>query len=358
MMEETYYDILGVSSQVGNLELKEAYRSLALRYHPDRNRGSSKAEEQFKKVSEAYLILKEADSRTAYDYALAQKEAEGAGKEQKIKLKRKIRPSSETFETLFKEVFSGASFGQSKKRGGDIRIHHHLSFSQAALGVELSLQFRRNETCFRCWGSGCKVGTTSRICARCGGSGSEEGYVGKKQVQRLCPVCRGSGKTITSSCEECRGEGVVKKTMRLPVSVPGGIEAGATMKLAGEGNIGTGEAPPGDLFIQFSVGEHACFTRKGNDIYYDLSVSFPLLALGGELNVPTLEGDVQVSIPEGTQSHQQFRLKGKGVANLRGGSGKGDQIVRVIARTPYPLNEEQQELLRKFREAFSSSSKG
>ncbi len=348
MMKENYYSVLGVSCSATTTELKEAYRSLALRYHPDRNRGSEEAEERFKRVSEAYLVLKEPDSRTVYDYGLSEKSREGSASGKKTK--KKFKPSAEAFDQLFKEVFSGIHSGQSEKRGGDIRIRHHLSFSQAALGTELTLQFRRNETCPGCWGSGCKTGTTSHTCARCGGSGSEKAYVGKKKVQRLCPVCRGSGSTITSSCGKCNGEGVVKRTMRLPVSVPVGIEAGATMKLEGEGHVGSGKAPAGDLFIQFSVGEHECFTRKGNDIYYDLPVSFPLLALGGELNVPTLTGEVKVTIPEGTQSHQVFRLKGKGIAGLRGGAKRGDQIVRVIARTPYPLSKEQQELLKKFKE--------
>jgi len=360
-----YYEVLGISRSASQDEIKKAYRRLALRYHPDKNPDNSKeAEEKFKEVSEAYKVLSDSEKRQIYDqYGHAGLEAEvGAG------------PGFGGFEfdpfKIFEEVFGRQSYGgdlfgdffggRSRTRAGEAEpgrdLHYTLGivFDEAAFGAEKDIQIPRHETCSTCTGSGIKPGSQPQTCPTCQGSGYVAISQGFFSMTRTCTQCRGRGTIIKDPCRDCRGTGRVKRTRKVKVKIPAGVDHGSRLRLAGEGEAGFRGGPPGDLYIGLRVRSHSIFKRDGNNIVCEVPISFAQAALGAEIKVPTLNGRVRLKIPPGTQTNKIFRLKGQGVPYLRS-SGRGDQWVKVVVETPVNLTGEQKELLMRFKELSQDS---
>ena len=345
-MEKTdYYDTLGVQRNVAQEEIKKAYRKKALKYHPDKNAGDKTAEERFKEINEAYVVLSDPEKRELYDrYGHAAFTGGGAGGF------RDFDFGFRGFEDIFSDVF-GDIFGtgrrQGRARGPDLRYHLAMDFTEAIFGVEAKIQVPRHETCEHCGGSGAEPPTQSETCPTCRGSGQIRTQQGFFAISRTCSHCRGTGRIIKNPCKECRGSGKVKKTRTLTVKVPHGVETGTRLRLSGEGEKGSGGAPPGDLYVDIEVRPHPIFTRQGNDIVVVVPITFPAAALGAEIEVPTIEGLVKIKIKTGTQSGEAHVLRGKGVPHLSG-YGRGDQHVVIRVETPTKLNRRQRDLLEEF----------
>jgi molecular chaperone DnaJ len=341
-----YYEVLGVARHAAESELKSAYRKLALQHHPDRNPGDKSAEERFKEAAEAYAVLSDPQKRAAYDrFGHAGVSGAGGG----------IDPSTFVgFEDILGglgDVFGlGDLFGGGRRRGGPqqgshLRYDLEISFEEAARGTETSIQFPRAESCEVCRGSGAAAGSGPTACPTCGGRGQLRYQQGFFTVARTCNQCRGTGQIIAKPCAVCRGEGRVMKQRKLTVKIPGGIDTGQRLRIQGEGEHGVQNGPPGDLYVVVQVQDHAFFRREGNDLYCEMPLHFPTLALGGEIKVATLLGEPEpLKVPEGTVTGTTFRLRGKGLPDV-GGRGKGDLFVTVHATTPKKLTKEQRQLL-------------
>jgi len=358
MAKEDYYELLGVSRDVSEEDLKKAYRKKAVQYHPDKNPGNKEAEEMFKKVSEAYEVLKDPDKRAAYDrFGHAAFAQGGAGP----------RPGSATaggfhdpFD-IFREVFGGSGgsifeeffggggggAGDGAREGADLRYDIELSLEEAARGVEKEISFRKLATCTRCHGSGAEPGSKRVPCPTCRGAGQVTTSRGFFTVRQVCPTCHGNGTRIEKPCHECRGEGRVNQTAKLNVRVPPGVDTGSKLRSAGNGEAGVGGGPAGDLYIVIHVKEHEIFERQGDDLFCEIPVKFTLAALGGTIEVPTLSGKASLKIPAGTQTGTTFRLKNRGMPGLRSGQ-PGDQLVRVQVEVPTHLNADQRKKLEDF----------
>jgi molecular chaperone DnaJ len=342
-----YYEVLGVERQATEQQIKSAYRKLALKYHPDRNPGDKKAEEAFKEAAEAYAILADRDKRAAYDrfgHAGVSGAAAGAGFDPTI-----FADFSDIFSGLGDVFGFGDIFGQRRRRGGpqrgsDLRYDLEISFDESAAGTETTIQIPREETCETCNGSGAAAGTSPETCTQCRGTGQLRYQQGFLTVARPCPNCRGTGKTISKPCQTCRGAGRVGRERKLTVKIPAGIATGQRLRLYGEGEHGSAGGPPGDLYVVVHVQEHPFFHREEDDLYCEMPISYPMLALGGRIKVPTLNGREEVEIPSGTQPGARFKLRGKGMPHV-GGRGHGD--LHVIARVAVPkkLSKEQRRLL-------------
>ncbi|WP_120995931.1 molecular chaperone DnaJ [Stutzerimonas urumqiensis] len=356
MAKRDYYEVLGVERGASEAELKKAYRRLAMKYHPDRNPGDKEAEDKFKEANEAYEVLSDANKRGAYDqYGHAGVDpsmgagAAGAGY------------GGANFSDIFGDVFSdffGGARGNARggaSRGSDLRYTLELDLEEAVRGTTVTIRVPTLAECNVCHGSGAKKGTTPVTCTTCGGIGQVRMQQGFFSVQQTCPRCHGSGKMITDPCGNCHGQGRVEEQKTLSVKVPAGVDTGDRIRLSGEGEAGTQGGPAGDLYVVVSVREHAIFQRDGKHLYCDVPISFADAALGGELEVPTLDGRVKLKIPEGTQTGKLFRLRGKGVAPVRGGA-PGDLMCRVAVETPVNLNKRQRELLDEFRKSLQSDS--
>jgi molecular chaperone DnaJ len=343
-----YYEVLGVERQATDQEIKSAYRKLALKFHPDRNPGDHKAEEAFKEAAEAYAVLADRDKRGLYD-RFGHAGVAGAG--------AAAGGFDPTIFADFSDIFSGLGdvfgfgdiFGQRRRRGGpqrgsDLRYDLEISFEESATGAETSIQIPREETCETCKGSGAAEGTSPETCSQCRGSGQLRFQQGFLTVARPCPNCRGTGRTISKPCHACRGAGRVNRERKLTVKIPAGIATGQRLRLYGEGEHGSAGGPPGDLYVVVHVQEHSFFHREEDDLYCEMPVSFPTLALGGSIKVPTLNGREDVHVPAGTQPGTRFRLRGKGMPHVNG-RGHGD--LHVIARVAVPkkLTKEQKHLL-------------
>jgi molecular chaperone DnaJ len=347
-----YYDVLGVSRGASESELKSAYRKLALQHHPDRNQGSKEAEEKFKEAAEAYAVLSDPQKRAAYDRFGHAGLGQGAG----------FDPS--TF-VGFEDILGGLGdafgfgdlFGGGRRRGGPqqgshLRYDLEISFEEAARGAETTIQFPRAESCETCKGSGAAPGSAPTTCPSCQGRGQQRYQQGFFTVARTCGQCRGSGKVISKPCATCHGQGRLPKDRKLTVRIPAGIATGQRLRLQGEGEHGALGGPPGDLFVVIQVQDHPFFRRDGNDLYCEIPVNFPTLALGGEIRVPTVLGETEpLKVPDGTPTGSTFRLRGKGMPDVSG-RGKGDLLVTVQARVPKKVTKDQRHLLEQLAKAL------
>ncbi len=356
MAKRDYYEVLGVERGASEAELKKAYRRLAMKHHPDRNPGDKAAEEAFKEANEAYEVLSDAGKRQAYDqYGHAGVDpqmgagAGGAG--------YGGANFSDIFGDVFSDFFTGAR-GSSRggaQRGSDLRYTLELDLEEAVRGTAVTIRVPTLVECKTCDGSGAKKGTSPVTCTTCGGIGQVRMQQGFFSVQQTCPRCHGSGKMISDPCGSCHGQGRVEEQKTLSVKVPPGVDTGDRIRLTGEGEAGAQGGPAGDLYVVVNVREHPIFQRDGKHLYCEVPISFADAALGGELEVPTLDGRVKLKIPEGTQTGKQFRLRGKGVAPVRGGAA-GDLLCRVAVETPVNLGKRQRELLDEFRKTLQSDS--
>jgi molecular chaperone DnaJ len=345
-----YYEILGVPKNATEEEIKKAYRKLAMKFHPDRNQGEDKgAESKFKEAKEAYEMLSDADKRAAYDqYGHAGVDpnmrgpggpgAEGFG------------GFAEAFGDIFGDIFGqqragGARGGRQVYRGSDLSYAMEITLEEAAFGKEAQIRIPTWESCETCKGTGAKPGTQAKTCTTCNGAGVVQMRQGFFSVQQTCPHCRGAGKIIPEPCTTCHGQGRVKKQKTLEVKIPAGIDDGMRIRSAGNGEPGTNGGPPGDLYIEIRLKKHDIFEREGDDLHCVVPISFPRAALGGEIEVPTLQGKAAIDIPEGTQAGKQFRLRGKGIKGVRS-SYPGDLYCHIAVETPVKLTEHQRRLLK------------
>ncbi len=343
MAKRDYYEVLGVKKDADEREIKKAYKRLAVKYHPDRNQDENDTGENFKEVKEAYEILTDPQKRAAYDqYGHAAFEQGGMG------------GGGADFTDIFGDVF-GDIFGggrrQRASRGSDLRYNMDLTLEEAVRGVTKEIRIPTLNECDVCHGSGAKPGSSPVTCSTCRGAGQVHMRQGFFTVQQACPTCHGSGQIIKDPCNKCHGHGRVEKSKTLSVKIPAGVDTGDRIRLSGEGEAGEHGAPAGDLYVQVQVKAHPIFEREGNNLYCEVPINFAMAALGGEIEVPTLDGRVKLKVPAETQTGKLFRMRGKGVKSVRGGS-QGDLLCRVVVETPVHLSEKQKQLLRELEESF------
>jgi molecular chaperone DnaJ len=351
MSKRDYYEILGVSKDADEKEIKKSYRREAMKYHPDRNPDDPDAESKFKEATEAYDVLMDGEKRAAYDRfghaGVDPNMGGGAGGFGGGNF-------SDIFGDVFGDIFGGGGGGRGRggpQRGSDLRYTLDISLEDAVKGTTVEIRVPTLSACETCDGSGAKKGSKPTTCGTCGGAGQVRMQQGFFQVQQTCPTCRGRGQSISDPCGSCHGQGRVEKTKTLSVKVPPGVDTGDRIRLSGEGEAGPDGGPAGDLFVQMSVKQHPIFERDGKHLYCEVPITFVDAALGGELEVPTLDGRVKLKIPAETQTGKLFRLRGKGVKPVRGGS-VGDLLCRATVETPVKLNKKQKELLREFQESL------
>jgi molecular chaperone DnaJ len=348
MSKRDYYEVLGVSKNCSEAELKKAYRRAAQKHHPDRNQDNQGAEDKFKECKEAYEILNDSQKRAAYDqfgHAGVDPSMGGGGRG---------HPGAGGFNDIFGDVFGdifgggrGGGGGQRVYRGSDLRYNLELSLEDAVAGTEVKIRIPTQVKCDECDGSGAKKGSSPKTCTTCGGHGQVRMQQGFFSVQQACPHCKGNGTVVSEPCTTCRGNGRVQERKTLSVKVPAGVDTGDRIRLAGEGEAGESGGPPGDLYVQVQVKDHAIFHREESHLYCEVPISFVTAALGGELEVPTLNGRVSLKIPAETQSGRMFRIRGKGVKQVRGGP-VGDLLCKVTVETPVNLTRKQKDMLREF----------
>jgi len=351
-----YYEILGVSREATDQELKSAYRKLAMQHHPDRNPGDHTAEERFKEASEAYQVLSDADKRAAYDrYGHAGLSGGGPG----------FGPFaggvdiSDIFGDLFGEMFSMGGHAQRpsrQQRGDDLRFDLTIHFEAAIFGAETEVKVRRLEVCATCEGRGSASGRGPTVCGQCQGRGQVRYQQGFFAVARTCSACGGTGQVIADPCQSCRGEGRALKEIKLNVKVPRGVEDGTRIRYTGEGNAGRAGGPAGDLYVVLSILRHEFFERDGHNLRCVIPISFPQAALGAEIEIAAIDGPVNLKIPEGTQSGRELRVRGRGVPFLNN-KGNGDLIVKLMVQIPKKLTRSQRELISQLAESLSVENK-
>src|SRR5580658_4336151 len=351
MSKRDYYKVLDVPRTATEAQVKQAYRRLAMKYHPDRNPNDQEAEERFKEAKEASEVLTDTHKRALYDQhghagleASARSGGRGGG--------RGGFGAGDAFSDIFGDVF-GDIFGAARRggraqvfRGADLRYELQLELAQAVFGHQVEIEVAKLAECESCHGSGAAKGSAPVTCDTCGGAGQVRVSQGFFQLQQTCPRCRGSGSIIRNPCDSCLGQGRVRRTRKLAVKVPAGVDSGDRVRLSGEGEAGRNGGPPGDLYVEVQVRGHAIFEREGEHLSCEVPVSFATATLGGAVEVPTLEGDVSLKIPAETQSGRVFRLRDKGVKPVRGGA-RGDLFCRVVVETPVHLSAEQRELVKK-----------
>jgi|ERR1051326_3912054 molecular chaperone DnaJ len=347
-MKRCFYEVLGVSKSCSIEDVKAAYRKLAKEHHPDRNPGDTAAEHKFKEATEAYEILKDADKRAAYDrfgHAAFENGMGGRGAHGFDF----AASFTDVFDDLFGEFMGGGKRGRRSNRGGDLRYNMEITLEDAYRGKAAEIRVPSAVACGECEGSGAQAGTQPETCGTCGGHGKVRATQGFFTIERTCPKCRGQGRVVKHPCKACSGAGQIQKERTLSVEIPPGVEEGTRIRLSGEGQAGLNGGPPGDLYIFLSVKPHPMFQRDGNDLYCRVPIGFTTAALGGEIQVPTLAGNgTRISIPEGTQTGHQFRLRGKGMPGLKAHGHYGDLFVEMRVETPVRLTKKQKELLRAF----------
>ena len=358
MSKKDYYEILGVAKNASEAELKKAFKRLAMKFHPDRNPDDDTAEEKFKEAKEAYDILSDSQKRAAYDqfgHAGVDGNAGFGG--------GGYGGGSGNFSDIFGDVFGdifgggrGGGGGSRARRGADLRYNLELSLEDAVKGTTVKIRVPTLIECEECSGSGARKGSSPTTCTTCNGVGQVRMQQGFFSLQQACPKCRGTGEIISDPCPSCHGQGRTQEQKTLSVKVPAGVDSGDRIRLTGEGEAGEHGAPAGDLYVQISTKPHPIFERDENDLYCEVPIGFVTASLGGELQVPTLEGRVKLKIPSETQSGKLFRLKAKGVKSVRGGQ-IGDLICKVNVETPVNLSSKQKELLKQFEESLSGNGK-
>ncbi|GLX82640.1 molecular chaperone DnaJ [Thalassotalea eurytherma] len=357
MSKKDYYETLGVAKDASDREIKKAYKRLAMKFHPDRTQGDKSKEETFKQVKEAYEVLGDEQKRAAYDqYGHAAFEQGGMG--------GGGFGGGQDFGDIFGDVFGdifgggrrgGGGGGSRARRGSDLRYNLEMSLEDAVKGKSVEIKVPTYVACEPCDGSGAKKGTSAKTCSTCHGHGQVQMRQGLFAVQQTCPTCNGQGKVISDPCNSCHGQGRVQKTKTLNAKVPAGVDTGDRIRLSGEGEAGEHGAPAGDLYVQVNVKDHPIFVRDENHLYCEVPISFTTAALGGEIEVPTLEGKVKLKIPKETQTGKMFRLRGKGVKSVRSNI-TGDLMCKVVVETPVNLSGDQADLLRQLDEKMGKST--
>lgn len=358
MAKKDYYEVLGVNRDASEDELKKAYRKLAMKWHPDRNPDNPKAEEHFKEAKEAYEILTDAQKRAAYDqfgHAGVDPSVGGAGG-----AGAGFGGFGDAFGDIFGDIFGGAGGGGGRGRstvyrGADLRYNLEISLEEAARGTETRIRIPAMEECETCKGSGAKPGTKPTTCTTCNGHGQVRMQQGFFSIQQTCPRCHGTGKMVANPCGSCSGSGRVKKQKTLAVKIPAGVDEGDRIRLSGEGEAGVNGGPTGDLYVVIQIKQHGVFTRDHNDLHCEMPISFTTAALGGEIEIPTLDGYAKIKIPAETQSGKVFRLRGKGIKGVRS-TAHGDLLCHVIVETPVSLTSRQKELLQEFESISNKDS--
>ena len=357
MSQRCYYEVLNVEKNASTGEIKKAYRRMSMKYHPDRNPDDASAEANFKECKKAYEILKDPQKRAAYDqfgHAGVDPSMGGGGG----------HAGQGDFGDMFGDIF-GDIFGGGRQQGGganraykgsDLQYNLEISLEDAVFGTTVDIRIPSKQSCESCNGSGAKEGTHPETCPTCHGQGQVRMQQGFFSVQQPCPQCHGKGKIITDPCGSCHGQGRIEKQKTLSVKVPAGVDTGDRIRLSGEGEAGLNGGPSGDLYVQMHVKQHDLFTREDNDLYCEVPIAFTVAALGGELNVPTLKGNVTLKVPAETQTGKIFRLRGKGVKSVRS-TMTGDLLCRVVIETPVNLTKEQKEILEKFSETVGEGGK-
>lgn len=362
MAKRDYYEVLGVPKTATQNELKKAFYKLAKKYHPDTHPGDKEAEEKFKEANEAYQVLSDEQKRAQYDQLgpeMFEQASQGGGAGQG-------NPfggfggfgGGQGMEDIFDMFFGGQGRGRGSaqngpRRGADLRFDLEISFEEAAFGVEKEISLYREEQCGHCHGEGAEPGSKVETCPDCHGSGyiryTQNTMFGQMVNERPCSKCRGEGKIVSQPCSECRGKGTLKKNKKLKVKIPAGVDDGSRLRVSGEGEAGTKGGPSGDLYVYLYVKPHKYFKRDGTTVMCDVPINIVQASLGAEIKVPTLDGQVTMKVPEGTQPGKVLRLKGKGIASLRSGQ-RGDQLVTIKVVIPTRLSEKQKEALRRFEE--------
>ncbi len=356
MAKKDYYEVLGLKKGASENDIKRAYKRLASKHHPDKNQGSKEAEAKFKEINEAYEVLGDAEKRAAYDQYghAAFEQGGGAGG-----FSGGFGGGFGGFEDIFSEMFGGGFGGGGRRqrgvRGDDLRYDIEITLEEAVKGCKKDIRISTLAECDTCHGSGAEKGSKVETCLHCHGSGRIRRQQGFFVTEATCPNCHGTGKKIEKPCKSCHGDGRVQKAKNLSVTIPAGIDTGNQLRLSGEGAAGEQGAPAGDLYVVIHVREHDIFERDGSNLYCEVPISFTMAALGGEIEVPTLDGKLKLKIPAETQTGKLFRVRGKGVSSPRGGYA-GDLICKVVIETPVSLNEEQKELLRKLEESLEGKS--
>lgn len=359
-----YYEVLGVSKSATDDELKKAYRKLAKKYHPDTNPGDKEAEAKFKEASEAYAVLSDADKRRQYDQFGHAAFEQGGGGQGGFGGFDFSGDMGDIFGDIFGDFFGGGrSRSQSYNgpmQGANVRINVRISFMESIFGVDKKFEMNMKDECPHCFGSGAKPGTKPETCTKCGGKGqvvyTQQSLFGMVRNVQPCPDCHGSGKIIRERCPDCSGTGFVKNKKTIEVSIPAGIDNGQSVRIRGKGEPGTNGGSRGDLLVNVTVDRHPIFRRQEYDIYSTMSISFAQAALGGNITIKTVDGDVTEYIKPGTQTDTRIRLKGKGVPTIRNKNIRGDHYVTLVVQVPERMTEEQKDLLRKFDEAMNGGS--
>lgn len=355
MQQQDYYELLGVSRNAEEAEIKKAYRKLAMKYHPDRNPNNKAAEDKFKEIQKAYEVLSNQQKRAAYDrFGHAGVEGGAGGG-----FGGGFGGFGDVFEDIFENIFSGAR-GQGRQsrgqRGADLQFNIQLTLEEAALGKQVEITVPRHTLCKMCEGSRAKKGTTPKRCETCDGMGQVRIQQGFFSIQQTCPSCHGDGTVVSQPCDTCHGQGRVRESKTLTVKIPAGVDNGDRVRLSGEGEAGIQGGSTGDLYVQINVKSHSIFERHDSDLHCEVPISFVTAAMGGTIEVPTLEGRVTLKIPEETQTGKVFRLRNKGMKSVRGHS-TGDLLCRVVVETPINLSREHKELLTNFQNALDTSKK-